>query len=56
MPRNLRLEILLGGPLHKLLWNSHNLPIKSWQQIFTPQIWELLQMKAQRRRIVPSGA
>ncbi len=51
MPRNLRLKILLGSPPHKLQWNSHNLPIKSWQQIFldytTPQIWDLLQTKAQ---------
>jgi hypothetical protein len=60
MPRNLRLEILLGGPLHKSRWSSHNLPIKSWQQIFldytTPRIWELLQTKARRGRVVPSGA
>jgi hypothetical protein len=60
MPRNLRLEILLGGPLHKSRWSSHHLPIKSWQQIFldytTPRIWELLQTKARRGRVVPSGA
>ena len=57
---NLRLEILLGCPLHKSRWSSHNLPIKSWQQIFldytTPRIWELLQTKARRGRVVPSGA
>jgi hypothetical protein len=47
MPCNLQLKFLLGCPLHKLQWSSHNLPIKSWQQIFpdytTPRIWELLQ-------------
>ncbi len=60
MPNNLWLKILLGYPLHKSQWSSHNLPIKSWQQIFldytTPPFWELLQTKARRGRAVPSGA
>jgi len=60
MPRNLRLEILMGGPLHKSKWSSSNLTIKTWQQTFldytTPRIWELLQTKANQGRMVPSGA
>jgi hypothetical protein len=60
MPRNLRLEILMGGPLHKSKWSSPTHTIKTWQQTFldytTPRIWQLLQTKAHRGRVVPSGA
>ncbi len=56
---HLRLDILLGGPLHKSKWGCAASPIKTWHQTFLnyaiPRVWTLLQDKARRGRRMPSG-